>query len=383
MKYAGYGLTALLVLGAGIGRWQEFAYVATRDIFPWLLLGLSVASVLWSAVPQYTSDEIDPVIRASFFGVYLAMRYTPKEQMRLIAWTLGISAVLSLVFAIIIPSYGIYKGGPWQGITNYKNILGGYMLLGVITFLNIALDERRYRWLTLIGTGLAMALVLLSQSASVLILLFPSLALFPLYKFIRQRYKLRVVLLISSFLLLGSAAVLIFSNLETIVVNILGKNMEFTGRLPLWNFVLEKGLEKPWLGYGYAGFWTSDASSYILNHTWASQVGEGRFQAHNGFIDVFLQLGFVGLSLCLLSFVMLILRTVYLINLTRSREFFWLFQFLIVFFLANLSDTNGLLSGGTFWVLYVSMSFSTGVWCKHIKRKRNTLTYNTELLANK
>ena len=381
MKYSGYGLIALLVFGAGIGRWRQFAYVATRDIFPWLLLGLSVASVLWSAAPQYTSDEVDPVIRSVIFGVYLAMRYTPKRQIQLITWVLGIVAVLSLMLPIVIPPYGINAGGRWYGIFVLHNFLARYMVIGVITFLNIALDERRYRWLTLIGTGLAIALVLLSQSKSSLIILILSLSLLPLYKFIKQDYKLRVVLFIFSFLLVSSAAVLIFSNLETIVVDILGKNMQFNGRLPLWNLIVEKGLERPWLGYGYAGFWTSDAGSFVQSLTpWGTRTG--RFYAHNGLVEMFSQLGFVGLSLCLLSFVMLMLRTVYLINSTRSREFFWLFQFLIVFFLSNLSEL-GFLANDTLWVLYVSMSFSTGVWCKRIKRKRNALTYNQKLLVNK
>jgi hypothetical protein len=35
------------------------------------------------------------------------MSYTPKEQMRLLAWALGIAVVLSLVFTLAIPSYGI------------------------------------------------------------------------------------------------------------------------------------------------------------------------------------------------------------------------------------------------------------------------------------
>jgi hypothetical protein len=54
----------------------------------------------------------------------------------------------------------------------------------------------------------------------------------------------------------------------------------------------------------------------------------------------------------------------------------------MVFFLSNLSEL-GFLANDTSWILYVSMSFSTGVWCKRIKRKRNALAYNPKLLANK
>ena len=377
MKYGSYGLIALLFLGVGIGRWQRFAYVATRDLFPWLLLGLSWVSFIWSAAPRVTSDESDIVIRATLFGAYLAMRYTPKELMRLFAWTLGIAAVLSVIYAVALPSRGI-SGGLWRGIFKHKQYMGRQMVIGAITFLNVAFDQGRYRWLLWAGVGLAVALVLLSQSKSALLLLLLSLSLFPLRKFVKQEYRLRVVLFITAFLLVGTVAMLVVSNLETIVVDILGKNMEFNGRVPIWTSAIEKGLERPWLGYGYAGFWTSDEASYILNSTWAGSGGGGRFHAHNGFIDVFLQLGFVGLSLCLLSFLMLTIRTVTLINSTKGREFFWIFQFLIVFFLANASTVNTFVGGGTMWILYVSMSFSTAVWYKRIRKKRTQLPHRFE-----
>ncbi len=368
LKYGGYGLVALLVIGVGMGRWQRFAYVATRDLFPWLLLGLAMASVLWSAAPEYTSDQIDPVIRASIFGAYLAMRYTPKELMRLVAWTLGIAAVLSLVYALAVPSLGIGGDGLWKGIFGHKQYLGRWMIVGTITFLNIAFDNRRDRLVGLTGFAMAVALVLLSRSTTALIVLLLSLSLFPLFNFVRQQYKLRLVLFITSFLLLSSVAVLIVSNLETIVVDILGKNLEFNGRTPIWTLAIEKGLERPWLGYGYVGFWNSDASSIIFLLTWANSEGK-TFHAHNGFIDVFLQLGFVGLSLCLLSFLMLIARTVYLINSTKGRELFWIFQFLIISFVTNVTEGGTFVGSGTMWILYVSISFSTAVWRKRIRGK--------------
>jgi O-antigen ligase len=184
--------------------------------------------------------------------------------------------------------------------------------------------------------------------------------------------------LVAAFLLISGVAMLITTNLETIVVDILGKDLTFNGRIPIWTLAIEKGLERPWLGYGYDGFWTSDESYLIYRNTWLWEgfVNGEIMHAHNGFIDIFLELGFVGLSLCLLSFLMLISRTFYLINLTNLREFFWIFQFLIIFLFCNMSEGAIFLGGSLFWVLYVSMSFSTAIWCNRIKK-------NTHLLVTK
>lgn len=369
MKYGSYGLVGLLVLGVSIGRWRRFAYVITQDIFPWLLLGLSIASVVWSASPKHTSDEIDPLIRGSMFAAYLAMRYTPKELMRLTAWTFGMAAVLSLLYTLALPSSGILDG-LWRGIFVHKQYLGRAMAIGGLTLFNVALDDRRYRWLALAGLVLSIVLMLLSQSKSALLILLMSLSLFPLFNFIKQHYKLRVILLSILFLFLGCVAILVTTNLETILVEILGKNLEFNGRIPVWILSIQKGLERPWLGYGFSGFWTSSESYEVLIGTWAkgSLISGNRFHAHNGFIDVFLQLGLVGILLCALSFITLMLRTLTLMNVTNNREYFWIFQFLIIFLLSNVSIANLFVGSNTFWILYVSISFSTAIWCHRIKR---------------
>lgn len=368
MKYGSYALVVILFLSVVIGQWQRCAYIATRDIFPWLLLGLSYASIIWSAAPQYTSDEIDPLIRATIFGTYLAIRYTPREQIRLLAWVLGIAAVFSFLYSLAMPSLGIDGSGMWKGIFQHKQYLGRVMVIGSFTFIYLAFDDRKYRWLAWAGCGLSILLILLSQSKSALILLLISWLLLPLFKFIKQNYKLRVILVISSLLLFSCMTVLIANNLETIVVDFLGKNLEFNGRIPVWTLAIEKGLERPWLGYGYAGFWTSDHAFYVLSHSWAVINGNARMHSHNGFIDTFLQLGFVGLSLFFLSFIMLISRTFVLINATKCREFTWVFQLLIVSLLANASEVSTIANGGLMWILYVSMSLSTSIYFNRFKK---------------
>ncbi|AFZ35027.1 O-antigen polymerase [Stanieria cyanosphaera PCC 7437] len=372
-KYLCYLLVAGLVIINFLTKGQKFAYVATRDLFPWLLLGLSFASILWSAAPEYTSDEVEPLLRASLLGAYLATRYTIKDHMWLLLSALGIAAFFSIMFAVIMPNYAIdfvsNNEVSWQGIFNHKQYLGRQMAIGVITCLHLFLDKSKHRFLLLGLLFSFLILVILSSSKSALILLFFSLLLFPIFTLLKQGYRLKVAISIFAFLIITSIAILITINLETIVVDILGKDLTFNGRTTIWSLALEKGWERPWLGYGYSGFWTSDAASYILNNTWAvvaKSEGE-RFHAHNGLIDVFLQLGLVGLTLCLLSFLRLSWRAINLIQATHQREFLWILQFLFISFLANFSEIRTFIDGGAMWVLYISFSFLLGIWWKRIK----------------
>ena len=64
----------------------------------------------------------------------------------------------------------------------------------------------------------------------------------------------------------------------------LGRDATLTGRTEIWRGLLPDVMRKPFLGYGFSGFWSSER---IAEH----QIGE----AHNGYLDMWLQLGAVGL----------------------------------------------------------------------------------------
>jgi len=362
MKVASYGIIIFLILP----HWKRFAYVATRDIPLLLLVTMAILSVLWSTSPEVTSIETKAILRANLFGVYLATRYSIKEQMQLLAWVLGIGAVLSFVLAIGIPSYGIHldgeAAGAWKGIYGFKNLFAANMTVTAVLFLITAFNTRRKRWLSWIMFGLAAVLLFLSKGKTAYSVFFISLCLLPLHKFVKQQYKLRVVLLLTTLLLSGSVIVLMLSNLEFIVVDTLGKNLEFNGRLPIWTLILDKVVERPWLGYGMSGFWTSDEALYVLYNSWgAVALEEGvRFNAHNGYLDLLLSLGVLGVLLYLLILLRLLTRAVYLWLSTKNIEFLWIIQYIIIISLLNFADNLAIL-GGTLWSIYVSLILSTTI----------------------
>lgn len=107
-----------------IVRWRRFIYVATTDKFLLLLTGLALISALWSAAPIVTLRRSLALVSTTIFGVYLASRFSLKEQLRLLAWALGIAALLSLLFVVVPPHYGIETRGVytgvWRGIYHQK-----------------------------------------------------------------------------------------------------------------------------------------------------------------------------------------------------------------------------------------------------------------------
>ena len=365
-----YLIIALLITW----RWKRFVYVATRDILLLLLFGMVAISVFWSANPQNTLIIFKSVLLAMLFGAYLAARFTIKEQMRIFSWVLGITALLSLAYSLALPGYGTHLSGEWRGIFTYKNHLAIYMVLAAMLFLLWVLNNSRQRWIALTGFGLAAALVFFTQGKTSYTIFAISLCLFPLHKLLKQQYKLRVILLVTILLLSGIGIILILSNLETVFIDILGKDLSFNGRTQIWTLSIEQALKRPWLGYGAAGFQGSDESFIILKFTWLGgnhileNLEKANVNVHSGYISMLLQLGFVGLFLYVLNLVFTFTRIIYIWISTVSIESLWMLQSIIIMFFYNFADTGGLLSKSTLWILYVSISLSSIVWRNRIKR---------------
>jgi O-antigen ligase len=295
--------------------------------------------------------------------------------MRLLLWVFGITALLSLAVAIALPSYGKSPAGEWEGILLHKQYLGRQMAIGAVFFLLNALNNHRFRWVMWAGFSLAVALVLLSESKTSLALSLLSVLLLPFLKTLRQNYKLAVVLLMILLLLSSSLAVLVLGNLETIIVDMLGKDMTLNNRVPLWTLCLEKALERPLLGYGYGGFWLSEAGFDVFINSWGSEqegfTDYSSFHSHNGFLEIFLQLGLLGLSVLMLNLLGIFLRVFSLMVSTKTIEIFCIFEYLILMLLFNYTETQTFISASTMWSLYVSIALSTIVESNRIRKSES------------
>jgi O-antigen ligase len=371
----GNTLSYVVLLGLIVisGCWRQILFAMTKDI-PLLLLHLmAVVSVFWSVAPDFTGDETKSFVRAGIFGVYVAVRFGLSGEMKLLARVLGISIVLSLIAGVVFPSQGIETtgefAGSWKGIFEFKNLFASNMALSVLLFVLLGLNRPKWRWLIWSLCAIAVALLLLSRGRTALASLLITLYLLPLHGIVKQYYKTRVISVAFALIFSLGFALLIFLNLQYIVVDVLGKNLEFNGRLPIWRMMLEKGLDHFWFGHGYAAFWTSGAAYQILTETWAVQAYRLgiRFNAHNGYLDLFLQLGIVGLGLYLLSLVTVFIKAFYLLLRLKTVEIFWVLETLVLTALVSCADSLSVGTGGGEWSLYVSFVTAIAIQYRRLK----------------
>lgn len=348
----------VLVVIVALLRWRYLVFVFSRDKVLVLLVVLALLSVCWSDARTITVEQGIALVGTTMIGAYLAMSFSLTEQLRLLAVALGIMTLLSLAFGLALPSYGISHdvstAGNWQGIFNHKNALGRAMALGVIVFSVRAFGVGRRRWLALSGVGLAVALLLLANSITGLVIALLILVLLPLYRALRWRYTIALPLLIVATLLFGGLVVLVVSDAGPIL-SLLGRDVTFTGRTAVWGAALDSIRERPWLGYGYNAFWLGweGPSAQVWLATGSQFVG-----AQSGILDLWLDLGLIGLAMFVTQASRAFSRSITWARLTNTAEDLWPLAFLTFFLLYNASESLILEQNNLYWILYVATVLS-------------------------
>jgi len=210
---------------------------------------------------------------------------------------------VSILFIRYFPELGraYSRGGrsSWTGVGTDKNALGMICLVfglaAIFRFLQLRKDEgdaRKKGPLFAQGSLILMTLYLLWQanSATAFACFFLaggvmlSTQLFPVA---RKPTVLR--LLIATAVIVPLSAM--FLGIGSSLVGTLGRDTSFTGRTAIWQAALGMG-SNPLLGAGYESFWLGQRLQGVEN-----LIGQGVNQAHNGYIEIYLNLGWVGLVL--------------------------------------------------------------------------------------
>jgi len=318
----------------------------------WVLLLLAALSILWSDTPDVSLRRIVALLGSAIFGLYLATRYPRVALLRVLLGVSVVAMTLSIAICLALPAYGIDEFGAWQGVFDHKNHLGQFMALAAAAWLLHATCFTKYRTLAL---GLAAAsgiLVFLSKSATGIVLLATLLAFLMVLWLWRldARVTLPVGLVALGFAAYG--AIQVAGNPDSFLA-LLGKNATLTGRTQLWDLVWQAIQARPWLGYGYGGFWLGfDGPSAPI---WFA-TGWNPPTAHNGFLDLMLDLGVAGLIVFTLTLLVNLRAALLLVRRERAFDAALPLLFLVFLVVSNLTESYLVTYNTLAWVWYVAIT---------------------------
>ncbi len=374
---AGIGLLILY----GTPAW--LADVLKRSWPILLFSGLAVASVLWSLDPVATARRALALILFSGLVLYLTVRFSSAEIMdRLLIAFVVFVAVGYL--AVPIPGQGITPdgilAGTWRGLTGQKNEFGRVCaLILAIAVIVVAIRKTRHeRWW--IGVGvLALPLLVMSDSKTPLASAIGALGLCVFAKTLSsgQLGKLRLSGRLAALIAIIFVITLVF--VMTIVLplalELLGRDLTFSGRQGLWNYVLLRSEDRPLLGAGFRAFWSEVNRVLYFEHFIWRDASATRipFHSHSGFLDIRAELGWIGVGALVVLFLST-MRTIhrgFAAGLTLSPTLLcMIFVFTLVF---SVTERSFLQYFDPIWFLYLLFYLMAKRELNFVDQRRATL----------
>lgn len=301
-------VTALLLTGslAAFAFFNRLALLRSVVTLPLVLTLLAFGiSALLSAYPDVAGRRL----LLSTFTIFqasmvLLLPYGREHFARLLAVAAVVVLAACFVGVALAPQLSIHQAsdiaepelaGDWRGIFAHKNGAGATMVQLIFIGIFICRVWNRLAGFFIIGAAAVFLYFTHSKSP---------LNLFPIVLLVSYLLP-RLRGATTAFALL--AAVPILLNLITVgsvvfapVMNLLSSVMAdptFTGRSEIWQFALDRVAERPLFGFGFETFWQTPDLLAAWNYleSWGLRASD----AHNGYLNLAVTTGLVGLTLAL------------------------------------------------------------------------------------
>jgi exopolysaccharide production protein ExoQ len=327
------------------------------------LVGFATLSVVWSIDVGSSSSRITHALTVLLDCLaVVVVGWNPRRVQQVTRPILTVLLIGSIIFALGWPELAITPPVPpdtkyyWHGLTTQKNGLGSLASLAAVLWFH-GWASREVGWVrALLGGGIAVTCMVLSRSSTAVMA--TALVWMLMLMMLRtapssmRRYMPYVVGAFVILTLAYSMAVLkVVPGLDILlkpVTALSGKDTTFTARTQIWDIIRAHIQLSPLIGTGYGGYWAGPiptSPSYVFLNVMYFYPSE----AHNGYLDVINDLGYVGLLLLLGYLITYIRQALRLLRSNFAQATLYLgliFQQL----LTNLSETHWLFVGHDFIV---------------------------------
>jgi exopolysaccharide production protein ExoQ len=329
--------------------------VALNAIFPpkpfMMFFGWVSLSLLWSLAPYQTLQAeivlIGLAVVLGFFIEVLGVETTVNLTRKILFAVL----ILNLLAVYFIPEARHLETegrdaliGDWRGVFIHKNYAGAVAGASIFFFLDDIFRTKNI--VSMVALVFAIYFLLGTNCKSAINLTVPVVILGLLFNASRgsaTRAKLFNGFLFFAGLGIASIAMLYLNEFQSLF----NDSRNLTGRIAIWQTISVYIQQHFIFGSGYNAFWHIGVNSPILRLTdnlWIISLPH----AHNGYIEIILTTGAIGLALGIYAIVFMPLK--YSLE-SHSQSATLLFMITVFFALLNLAETYYLQSMKAAWVL--------------------------------
>lgn len=320
-----------------------------------ILVTMTFVSALWSIDPRATIHQSIGLLFGLLFAADISTTYSLRQQLHIVCIALvgvvTMSVIVQAVFPQLVPGSDL-EGTAWHGVFARKNEFGRIVCVTATAILPLVL---RSRWKTLLTIGIAGALTALSRSVSAMIYLAVMVGVTKAWSMVLLPPRLRSLIIACVLCTAGAATYFIGTSFNEITT-MMGKDSHLTGRSDLWSNALMAIADRPLLGYGFQAFW--GVGSEPARTVRQAAGWEDAPHAHNGYIDLTLSIGLVGLVTYLTTVASSFRRATHYLLAGDDSYRRWPLSWLVLLSAYQISETT-IMSGNTFfWLVFASVSIS-------------------------
>lgn len=356
-------IIALLVVLAALSLWARRETLDRTALLPVSLLVFltwAAVSIVWSQYQWATLGGLAWLAAYTVLGVYIALVRDTIQIIRMFGDVLRLVLLVSLALEVLsgilidtpIPFLGIdahlAQGGPISGLLGNRNELGILAVIGGITFIIEWRTRSIQRELGLGSLILASIALLLTRSPIAWGTALVAIAVLAILYGLRRAAPRRRRYLHFTALAVAVVAAISAWFLRTAIVAALNGNGELNYRLELWRELWTLLTLHPVEGWGWVGQWNTDVVPYA---SFGLASGRAPSSAVNAYLDVWFQLGIIGLVIFVGLLALAFARSWLLAARQRTVVFTWPAIVLATLITASLAESGILMEFG--WMTFV------------------------------
>lgn len=296
---------------------------STKNLLAAAAIGVFITmSAIWSPAPM-TSLTYGGMVAGNILTAYMISRdLSLSEFIKLFARIILVVAILGMIAALL--GYGqvyyfdthdrpnIFGQMPVRGFFNHKVLASLFASLGAVACLHSFSGLKRF--LSVLALGI---FILMTGSSTGMVLLPIALLSYGLMAVVRYlKFDMASFVVTGLFVGIPTAAAF-FYNWET-TLHLLGRDETLTGRTVLWDWGIQRWLERPGLGWGFNGYLSGPEATAINSAVRQMQNYEVP-HFHQSYIQTLVDLGLIGGIILLGIIVSIVLRSYRMMLVDQSN----------------------------------------------------------------
>jgi exopolysaccharide production protein ExoQ len=369
-----YGVLSLIGFYVLSRRRVRWAVLIRENMWLAVLLGYLFLSVGWSDYPMVSFKRLVKVIGAIVMALVIL---TEPDRAGAITAVLRRGAYVCIPLSIVAIRYfrdiGVswdYMGtsSSWQGVSNSKNVLGEVAATSGLVFIWERARRAKIkqgRWVDYLLIAMSVYLLKgeegrISMTAiTVFALGFGIFFGFHVFKNrpgtarLLFRATISGIMVLLLLVIVHSVSPFPEHSMFGSLITTFGRDITLTGRTEIWNDVYHVAARDPLFGIGFGGFWIGRIANIPWNENMSWILGQG----HDGYVDVYLQLGWCGILL----FFATLFACASKINRSLETDFDYA-RFRAVFFCViiyvNITESTFLRGEHNLWLVFLLIALN-------------------------